>query len=94
MKNIHKGSNFEAFLEEENILEEIDALATKQIIALKIEKMMEKNHISKSEMARRMNTQRNVIYDLLNPDKDCKITTIAKAAKVFGKKIKINLVSS
>lgn len=94
MKNIHKGSSFEAFLKEENILEEIDTLATKQIITLKIEKMMEKNHISKSEMARLMHTQRNTIYDLLNPHKDCKLTTIAKAAKVFGKKIKIDLVSA
>lgn len=34
MSNIHKGSSFEDFLKEEEVLDEIDALATKQIIAL------------------------------------------------------------
>lgn len=93
MKNIHKGSSFEDFLKEEEMLEEIDTLATKQIIALKIEKMMKKQHISKSEMARRMHTQRNAIYNLLDPGKDCKLSTIAKAAKILGKKVKLDLVS-
>lgn len=62
MKNIHKGSNFEDFLKEANILEKIDTMATKQIIVLKIEKTMGKNHISKSETARRMHTKRNTIF--------------------------------
>lgn len=94
MKNIHKGSSFEDFLKEEGILEEIDILATKQIIALEIAQMMEKKHISKSEMARRMRTERTAVYNLLNPKKDCKLTTIAKAAKVLGKKVKLQLVPS
>ncbi len=93
MKNIHKGSSFEDFLKEEGVFEEIDALATKQIIALEIAEMMEKKHISKSEMARRMHTQRSAVYNLLDPKKDCNLLTIARAAKVLGKKIKLKLVS-
>lgn len=93
MKNIHKDSSFEDFLKEEGMLDEIDAMATKQIIALKIAEMMEKKHISKSEMARRMYTQRSAVYNLLDPKKDCNLITIAKAAKVLGKKIKLQLVS-
>jgi len=94
MKNKHKGSSFEDFLKDENMLEEIDALAAKNILALKIRKLMEKRNISKSEMARLMHTQRGAIYNLINPKKDSKLTTIAKAARVLGKKIKIDLVSS
>lgn len=94
MKNKHKGSSFEDFLEDEEMLEEIDTLATKQIISLKIAEMMEKKHISKSEMARRMHTQRTAVYNLLDPNKDCKLTTIAKAARVLGKKIKLDIVSA
>lgn len=94
MKNKYKGSSFEEFLKDEELLQEIDILSEKQIITLKIMEIMKKQHISKSEMARRMHTKRTAVYNLLDPNKDCKLTTIVKAAKVLGKNIKIDLVSS
>ena len=36
MSNIHKGSTFDSFLEQENLLEEVKATAIKRIMALSL----------------------------------------------------------
>ena len=41
MKNKHIGSNFDDFLKEENLLEEIQAAAIKRVIAYQIRKIMD-----------------------------------------------------
>ena len=65
-KNV--GSNFDEFLEEEGILDEASAVAVKRVIAFQLaEKMSEKN-LSKSELARRMETSRSALDRLLDPD--------------------------
>jgi hypothetical protein len=47
------GSDFDDFLEEEGILEEVKAAAMKKVIACMITQTMAEAHITKVEMTRR-----------------------------------------
>ena len=58
MKNKHTGSSFEDWLNEEGMLEEVDAAVTKRIIVRQIEQAISEKKISKAEMARRIKTSR------------------------------------
>ena len=61
MKNKHIGSEFDNFLTENQILEEVTATAHKRIIAMKLVASMQTQHISKIQMAKRMHTSRSSI---------------------------------
>ena len=51
--NHFMGTDFDDFLEEEGILEEVKAAAMKKVIACMITQTMAKAHITKVEMTRR-----------------------------------------
>ena len=61
------GSSFDDFLQEEGMLAEAEAIAVKRVIAFQIEETMSKEHITKTEMAKRMNNSRSAINRLLDP---------------------------
>ena len=65
-KNQYRGSNFDDFLQEEGILEEVELKAAKRVVALQLEKLMQKQSLSKSAMAKRMHTRRAVLDRLLD----------------------------
>ena len=52
------GTNFDDFLEQEGMLEEATAVAVKRYIAYQVANRMAESNLSKSEMARRMETSR------------------------------------
>jgi len=56
-KNQHRGGNFRNFLQEDGILNEIEAGALKRAIALQLAKLLEQKSFSKAEMALRMKTR-------------------------------------
>ena len=87
------GSNFDDFLAEEGLLEEVEATAIKKVIAYQIEQEMHKKGLTKTEMAKKMNTSRSSLDRLLDPDNvSVNLHTIIKATSILGKKIKIELV--
>ena len=91
MSNQYIGSDFDEFLREEGIFEEVEAAAVKKVLACMIEQTMAETHITKSEMARRMGTSRAQLDRLLDPaNPSVTLSTIAKAAKAIGKKISIS----
>ena len=94
-KNKHIGSIFDSFLEEEGILEEVNAAAIKTVIAHNLQKYMTEKHVTQARMAELLGTSRSGLQRLLDP-KNTSITllTLNKAASVLGKKIEINLVST
>ena len=55
-RNMHIGSSLNDFLKEEGVLEETRAVVLKETLAWQVRQAMEKDKISKAEMARRMNT--------------------------------------
>ena len=57
--NQYSGSNFDDFLAEEGILEEVATKAQKRLLALQIEDIMAEANLTKSEIAAKMNTSRS-----------------------------------
>ncbi len=93
IRNKHIGSDFDDFLEEEGILQEVEAASIKRVLAFQINNEMKKWGLSKTDMAKKMKTSRAALYRLLNPDNDAvTLKTLWKAASVLGKRLKVELV--
>lgn len=92
-KNPHIGESFDSFLRDEGIYDAVTATAIKRRLALQIEQEMDAQHISKSEMARRMKTSPTQLGRLLDPDNDrIQLDTLVKAASALGKSLSVSLV--
>ncbi len=92
MKNVHKGSSFDDFLEQEGLRAEAEAVAIKRAIAYQIEVEMKKAKLSKSEMTQKMRTSRSALDRLLDPSNvSVTLQTLEKAASALGKQLKIKL---
>lgn len=92
-QNPHIGSSLEDFLKEEGILEEARAIAIKEAVAFQIQKTMEKEKISKVEMARRMKTSRAALDRFLAPgNASVTLQTLTRAARAIGRDLRIELV--
>lgn len=91
-QNSHVGSSLDEFLEEEGILEESRAVAIKEAVAFQVQQAMEKEKISKVEMARRMNTSRAALNRFLDPgNASVTLQTLARAARAVGRNLKVEL---
>ena len=87
------GSSFESFLTEEGIRDDAYSHATKRVLAWQIAEAMKAQGISKSEMARRMNTSRAHLDRLLDPNNDrVQLDTVQRAATAVGKTLKLELI--
>jgi len=92
-KRTHRGSDFREFLKEEGILEEVEERALKQAIALQVAGLLKQKALTKSEMAVRMKTSRAAVDRLLDSSNpSITLTTLGKAARALGRKVKIELV--
>ena len=92
-RNKHIGSSLDDFLKEEGILEETRAAALKETLAWQVLQAMEKEKISKVEMARRMNTSRAALDRLLDPgNASVTLQTLTRAAHAVGRDLRIELV--
>lgn len=80
------GSSFDSFLEEENLLQEVDAVAMKRVIAYALEQKMLADNISVNRLARELETSRTAICRILDPENtSITLNTIEKVAKYLGK---------
>ena len=87
------GSSFDEFLQEEGMLAQAEAVAIKRVIAFQLEETMTKEHISKTEMAKRMNTSRSAINRLPDPlNTSITLATIESAVAAMGKRLQIQVV--
>ena len=87
------GSSFDSFLKEQGRYEDTQAAAIKRVLAWQIEEAMKKDDVSKTEMARRMNTSRSQLDRLLDPKNDgVSLETLARAAHALGRNLKLELV--
>jgi len=88
----HIGGDFDDFLDEQEMLDEAEAVATKRVIAFQIAQEMDRAHISKAEMARRMKTSRPAVERLLDPaNPSVTLSTLERAASAVGKRLKVHL---
>ena len=92
MDNKYLGSDFDDFLGDEGILAEVEAVAIKRVIAFQVEQMMREQHLSKTEMSRRMKTSRAALDRLLDPaNQAVTLQTLDRAARALGKRLQISL---
>jgi DNA-binding Xre family transcriptional regulator len=90
MKSENIGSSFDDFLEEEEIKEEVTAIALKRVISWQLSEAMETQKITKTEMASRMKTSRSVVNRLLDKnDSSVTLATLAKASLAVGVPLRI-----
>ncbi|NER23911.1 MAG: XRE family transcriptional regulator [Symploca sp. SIO1C2] len=91
--NPHIGSSFDDFLEEEGTIAEADAIALKRVLAWQITQAMSERELTKTAMAKEMQTSPASLEELLDPDNSSvTLHTIVQAAKIVGKKLRISLV--
>ena len=92
MNTKYLGSNFDDFLQEDGLLEHVEAVAIKRVISYQIEQEMKLRKVSKSVLAARMKTSLPALEKLLDPG-NSKVTihTLERAAIALGKKLKIEL---
>ena len=92
MKNKHIGTSFDDFLQEEGLLAATEATAVKRIIAYQIEREMAENQLSKSALARMMQTSRSALDRLLDPENaSVTLLTLESVAHALGKTLKVQL---
>lgn len=86
-------TTLDAFLDEEGIREEVTAAAIKRIIALKLREAMRERNLTKVAMAREMNTSRQQLDRVLDPDEhNVTLESLARAANSVGRKLRVELV--
>jgi antitoxin HicB len=92
-RNKHIGSSLDDFLKEEGVLEETRAIALKDAVAWQVQQAMEKENITKVEMAKRMRTSRAALDRLLAPgNSSVTLQTLTRAAHAIGRNLRIELV--
>jgi len=93
MNSEHIGSNFDDFLEEQGILDEVTVVAVKRVLAWQIAEEMKRQKLNKTMMAEKMHTSRAALNRLLDAeDTSLTLTTLFSAASALGKKLKLELV--
>ena len=93
MKKENIGSEFDDWLREEGLFEQTSATAVKRVLARQIAEEMATQKLSKSEMARRMQTSRAALERLLDPVNDAvTLNTLFKAASAVGRRVNLQLV--
>ena len=91
--NPRSGSNFDDFLKEQGMYDEVTAKALKRAIAEQLQEGMQAQRITKVAMAERMATSRTQVDRLLDPDNlRIQFDSLVKAATAIGKHVEIRLV--
>jgi DNA-binding phage protein len=91
----HSGSSFDSFLEEEGILDEVETVAIKRVLAWQLSEAMKAGKISKKTMAERMGTSRSQLDRLLDPGNSAvHLATIARAARAVGKRLRLEMIDA
>jgi DNA-binding Xre family transcriptional regulator len=87
------GSSFDDFLMEEGIYEIVTARAIKRVIARQLDALMQEQGISKTELAKTMQTSRAQLDRLLDPENESvTLGTLTRAAQAVGRNLRMELV--
>ncbi|MEY4083422.1 MAG: hypothetical protein RL483_791 [Pseudomonadota bacterium] len=90
----HLGQDFDEYLAEEGVLEQTHALALKRLISVKIEEQMRLKTITKTEMARRMNTSRAALNRLLDASEiSLTLITLVSALRALELDIQVQITA-
>jgi predicted XRE-type DNA-binding protein len=86
-------TTLDAFLEEEGVRDEFQAVAIKEVLSWQIRQAMEKQKLSQARLAKLMGTSRSQVSRLLDPaDGNVTLVTLQRAAEMLGRKVRLELV--
>lgn len=91
-QNKFTGSDFDDFLEEEGILEEVSTRAQKRLLALQVADILAETNLTKTQLAERMNTSRSQLDRLLDPNNTTvTLDSLDRLARAVGRQLRIEL---
>ena len=91
----HIGGNFDDFLKEQGIYDEVMDMAAKRRLALQFARQMKKKKITKTLMAKKMHTSRMQINRIFSADNSAiSLDTLERAAQVLGCRLRLELISA
>jgi antitoxin HicB len=91
--NPHSGSDFDTWLKEEGIYEDVQIGAAVKALSHLLNALKEEQNLTVAELSRRMGTSRQQVYRLLDPkDRSVTFDTASRAAAALGKRLKVELV--
>jgi antitoxin HicB len=85
------GSSVDDFLKKENIFEETQAQAIKEVVAWQLAKAMKRKKISKARMAVLLKTSRSQVDRILDPKRDTTLSSLQRSAALVGQRVVIEL---
>jgi antitoxin HicB len=92
MNKRHLGSDFDGFLEDEDLLAECEAGALKRVVTWQLEQEMKRRRITRAKLATRMKTDRNTLNSLFARDNSSvSLQLLEQAALALGRKLKVEL---
>ena len=88
--NKHGGSDFDDFLRDEGIYEQVCAEAAKRVVAAQVAAVLKKAHKTIADFAREMKTSRAAVNRLLDAGNySVSLQTLSKVAAVLGKRLRV-----
>ena len=91
-KNRHIGTSLDDLLREEDFYEETQALAIKEVVAWQLAEAMKARKLSRARLAVLLKTSRTQVNRLLDPTHDSTLSSLQRAAKLVGRKVRLDLV--
>lgn len=86
--NPHMGSSLESFLDEEGMLESATAKAAKAVLAWQIEQERKRSGMTKTHLAKMLNTSRAQLNRVLDPNNEnVTLAMLGRIADVLGRKL-------
>lgn len=90
---VARDETFDDFLAGQGLLAEAEERAIKELIAEQIRTAMEKEGVTKTVIAQRMQTSRRQLDRLLDPaNTSVTLATLHRAAQAVGRKLRVELV--
>jgi len=90
--NLYTGSDFDDFLKEEGVYEEVQAKALKRALSEQLGDSMQAAKLTKVGMAQKMETSRSQLDRVLDPNNtSIQLDTLIKAARAVGKVVEIKI---
>ena len=86
-----RGQNFDDFLKEEGIFDEVNELAAKRLISYQLQQAMLEQNLTKSIIAKKMKTSRVAVDNILDPTFNTSIDSLERFADALGKRLTISL---
>lgn len=89
--NPHWGSTLDDFLKEEGVYQTAKTTAVMRVVAWQLAQEMERQGISKTDLAARMHTSRAQLDRILKAEGNVTLDTLQRAAALVGRELHVEL---